>query len=106
MAGYKLIGKNFSTPDMVAKVTGRAKYAEDFRAEGMLFTKLLISPMPHARVRSLDATAARETPGVEAILVAEDLPEVEAPAPEAADEPSEPIDAQAPLEEPRPEPAP
>ena len=79
MAGYKLIGKNFSTPDMVAKVTGRAKYAEDFRAEGMLFTKLLISPMPHARVRSLDATAARATPGVEAILVAEDLPEVEAP---------------------------
>ena len=79
MADYKLIGKNFSTPDMVAKVTGRAKYAEDFRAEGMLFTKLLLSPMPHARVRSLDASAARATPGVEAILVAEDLSEVEAP---------------------------
>ena len=44
MADYKLIGKDYSTPDLVAKVTGRAKYAEDFRAEGMLFTKLLLSP--------------------------------------------------------------
>ena len=53
MADYKLIGKEYySTPDLVAKVTGRAKYAEDFRAEGMLFAKLLLSPMPHGRVRS------------------------------------------------------
>ena len=48
MADYKLIGKDFSTPDLVAKVTGRAKYAEDFRAEGMLFTKLFLSPMPRS----------------------------------------------------------
>ena len=47
---HKLIGKNYTTPDLVAKVTGKAKYAEDFRAEGMLFAKLLLSPMPHARV--------------------------------------------------------
>ena len=45
---YKLIGKNYATPDLVAKVTGRSKYAEDFRAEGMLFCKLLLSPLPHA----------------------------------------------------------
>ena len=75
MADYKLIGKNYSTPDMVAKVTGRAKYAEDFRAEGMLFTKLLSSPMPHARVRNLDISAALAMPGVEGILTAEDLGE-------------------------------
>ena len=43
---YKLIGKNYTTPDLYAKVTGRAKYAEDFRAEGMLFCKLLLSPCP------------------------------------------------------------
>ena len=55
MADYKLIGKDYATPDLVAKVTGRAKYAEDFRAEGMLFTKLLLSPMPHGRVRNLDS---------------------------------------------------
>ena len=77
---YKLIGKAYSTADLVAKVTGRAKYAEDFRAEGMLFAKLLVSPMPHARVRSLDASAALAMPGVEAILTADDLPEVDAPS--------------------------
>ncbi|MGA9305403.1 MAG: xanthine dehydrogenase family protein molybdopterin-binding subunit [Candidatus Sulfotelmatobacter sp.] len=73
-AGYKLIGKNYQTPDLYAKVTGQAKYAEDFRAEGMLFCKLLLSPMPHARVRRIRTTAALAMPGVKAILTANDLP--------------------------------
>ncbi|MGA2204823.1 MAG: molybdopterin cofactor-binding domain-containing protein [Terriglobales bacterium] len=73
-AGYKLIGKNYPTPDLYAKVTGQAKYAEDFRAEGMLFCKLLLSPMPHARVRRIHADAALRMPGVKAILTANDLP--------------------------------
>jgi xanthine dehydrogenase molybdenum-binding subunit len=76
MAG-KLVGRNYIPPDHVAKVTGRARYAEDFRADGMLFTKLLLSPMPHARVRSIDASAALAMPGVKAILTADDLPEFE-----------------------------
>ena len=33
---------HIGTPDLIAKVTGRAKYAEDYRADGMLFTKLLL----------------------------------------------------------------
>jgi CO/xanthine dehydrogenase Mo-binding subunit len=69
-----LVGRNYTTPDLIAKVTGRAKYAEDFRADGMLFCKLVVSPMPHARVRRLDATAARAMPGVKALLTADDLP--------------------------------
>ena len=72
----KHIGQNYTPPDHVAKVTGRARYAEDFRAEGMLFTKLLLSPMPHARVRSIDTSAALAMPGVKAILTAEDLPDL------------------------------
>ena len=64
MADYKLIGRNYTTTDLRAKVTGRAKYAEDFRAEGMVFLKLLLSPMPHARVRNVDASAALAMPGV------------------------------------------
>jgi xanthine dehydrogenase molybdenum-binding subunit len=71
---YKLIGKNYTTPDLYAKVTGRSKYAEDYRADGMLFCKLLLSPMPHARVRSIDARAALAMPGVKAILTADELP--------------------------------
>jgi CO/xanthine dehydrogenase Mo-binding subunit len=73
-ARYKLIGKNYQTPDLYAKVTGQAKYAEDFRAEGMLFCKLLLSPMPHARVKRIHADAALAMPGVKAILTANDLP--------------------------------
>jgi xanthine dehydrogenase molybdenum-binding subunit len=71
---HKLVGKNYTTPDLVAKVTGRAKYAEDYRADGMLFCKLLLSPMPHARVRSIDASAALAMPGVKAIITVDDLP--------------------------------
>ncbi len=41
---YDLLGKNFVPPDVHGKVTGKAKYAEDFRAEGMVFCKLLLSP--------------------------------------------------------------
>ena len=72
----KLVGTNYVTPDIVAKVTGRAKYAEDYRAEGMLFAKLLLSPMPHARVRGIDTRAALAMPGVKAILTADDLPDL------------------------------
>jgi len=70
----KLIGQNYSTPDLVAKVTGQAKYAEDYRVDGMLFCKLLLSPMPHARVKRLDASKALAMPGVKAILTADELP--------------------------------
>ncbi|MQA89127.1 MAG: molybdopterin-dependent oxidoreductase [Gemmatimonas sp.] len=77
MADYKLIGQSIAPQDLVAKVTGRAKYAEDFRAEGMLFAKLLASPMPHARVRAIDLSGALEVEGVVAVLTPEDLPEPE-----------------------------
>src|SRR5471030_1279985 len=74
MADNKLVGQNYTTPDLVAKVTGKAKYAEDYRIEGMLFAKLLVSPMPHARVKRLDTSAAMAMPGVKAILTADDMP--------------------------------
>src|SRR5471030_3404724 len=76
MADQKLIGQNYTPPHLIAKVTGRAKYAEDYRADGMLFTKLLLSPMPHARVRHIDTRAALAMPGVKAILTADDLPDL------------------------------
>src|SRR6185436_4355973 len=74
MAEQKLVGQNYLVPDLVAKVTGKSKYAEDFRAEGMIFAKLLLSPLPHARVKRLDTSAAMAMPGVKAIVTAEDLP--------------------------------
>jgi len=70
----KLFGQNYTTPDLVAKVTGKARYAEDFRVEGMLFAKLLVSPMPHAKVKRLDTSKALAIPGVKAIITDDDLP--------------------------------
>jgi xanthine dehydrogenase molybdenum-binding subunit len=72
--GYKLIGKDYSTNELVAKVTGQAKYAEDFRAEGMLFCRLVLSPMPHARVKRINAEKALKMPGVRGILTPDEVP--------------------------------
>ena len=74
MADKRLVGQNYETPDLRAKVTGRSKYAEDFRADGMLFAKLLLSPMPHARIRSIDTSAALAMNGVKAIVTVDDIP--------------------------------
>ena len=71
---FKLIGKDFIPHDVVAKVTGSAKYAEDFRAEGMVFCRLLTSPMPHARVKHIDATEALKMEGVLGMITADDIP--------------------------------
>src|SRR4029077_4657145 len=65
---------NYQTADLYPKVTGQAKYAEDYHADGMLFCKLLLSPLPHARVTHLDVQQALAIPGVKAILTAGELP--------------------------------
>ena len=93
-AKHKLFGQNYTTPDLVAKVTGKANYAEDWKADGMLFAKLLLSPMPHARVTRLDVSAALAMPGVKAILTADDLP-ARRPAPRSAKTSSRPRRANA-----------
>src|SRR5881398_3731412 len=74
MADKKLSGQTYTTPDLRAQVTGRSKYAEDSRAEGMLFANRLRSPLPNARILSIDTTAALAMPGVRAILTADDVP--------------------------------
>jgi CO/xanthine dehydrogenase Mo-binding subunit len=80
MAPTKLVGQIYSTPDLVAKVTGKARYAEDWRVEGMLFCKLLTSPYPHAKVTKLDTSKALAMPGVKAIITEDDLPKAAAGA--------------------------
>jgi CO/xanthine dehydrogenase Mo-binding subunit len=68
------VGESAERPDGVPKVKGEFLYASDLREEGMLFGHTLRSPHPHARIRSIDVTAARAMPGVRAVLVADDLP--------------------------------
>ena len=77
---YTLLGRNFVPPDVHAKVTGRARYAEDYRTDGMLFCRLLTSPLPHARVTKLDVSNALAMDGVIDVLTTQDVPSFEAPA--------------------------
>jgi len=62
--------------DGLDKVTGSGRYAADLTVTGMLHGAFRMSSHSHARVRSLDATAARALPGVHAIITAADVPEV------------------------------
>ncbi|MGI0155467.1 MAG: xanthine dehydrogenase family protein molybdopterin-binding subunit, partial [Thermoplasmata archaeon] len=71
---YRLLGGRIPYIEGPLKVTGRAEYADDIRRPGMLVARLLRSPWPHARLRSIDTTAARGFPGVFAVLTGEKYP--------------------------------
>ena len=68
----KQIGARIARHDGPAKATGAARYAYDMNPEGMLFAKMLQCPHGHARVISLDASAAEAMPGVAMVLVEKD----------------------------------
>ena len=67
-ADSAVLGKPTSRVDGPAKVTGRAKYTYDINRPGMLHGRILRSPHPHARLVSLDLSAAKAAPGVKAVL--------------------------------------
>ncbi len=58
-----------------AKVSGAAAYAADAARPGMLWAAFVASPVPHARIVSIDTQAAREMPGVHAVLTGTDIGE-------------------------------
>src|SRR3954471_11993356 len=55
------------------KVRGVARYAADATRPGMLWSAILYSPLAHARIVRVDASAARAMPGVHAVLTGDDL---------------------------------
>jgi xanthine dehydrogenase YagR molybdenum-binding subunit len=68
-ANLAVVGKPTPRVDGRAKVTGAARYTADVRLPGMLFSRMVTSPHPHARVRAIDASAAERAPGVKAVYV-------------------------------------
>lgn len=74
--GYKVIGSRPIRHDGVDKVTGRAKYGADVQLTGMLYGKVLRSPHPHAKLKSIDTSKAEALPGVKAVATAADLPQI------------------------------
>jgi 4-hydroxybenzoyl-CoA reductase alpha subunit len=71
---FGVIGKPLQKVDAVAKVTGRAIYADDMLLPRTLHCRILRSPHPHARILSIDTSAARRIPGVQAVITGADLP--------------------------------
>ena len=69
----KWIGKRTIRPDGLEKVTGRAAFGADFTQPGMLFGKVLRSPHPHARIKSINFAKALALPGVKAVMSGHDL---------------------------------
>jgi CO/xanthine dehydrogenase Mo-binding subunit len=71
---YRNVGKPVTRIEGAGKVTGETVYADDMQLPRMLHAKVLDSPYAHARIKSIDTTAARAHPGVEAVFTAADLP--------------------------------
>ncbi|MFP4345374.1 MAG: xanthine dehydrogenase family protein molybdopterin-binding subunit [Anaerolineales bacterium] len=74
MSELKYVGNAQSQAvDGLDKVMGRARYVGDLQIPGMLYAKILRSPLPHARLVALDVGPALEVPGVLAAITAEDF---------------------------------
>src|SRR5216110_1085759 len=73
-SAHRVIGKALRKVDAVAKVTGATRFADDLAFPRMLFCKLLRSTHPHAKIVSIDVTAAKQLDGVQAVLTGRDLP--------------------------------
>lgn len=65
---YQYIGKSFPVHDAVLKATGQLRYTDDIKLPQMLHAKVLFSKLPHARIVSLDTSAAEALPGVRAVI--------------------------------------
>src|SRR5690349_19935255 len=72
----KVVGTNPIKHDGIDKVTGRAKFGADLFLPGMLVGKILRSPHAHAKILSIDTSAAEKLPGVKAVVTRADFPEI------------------------------
>ena len=73
---FQQVGTRPVRPDGVDKVTGRAKFGADQKLPGMLYGRVLRSPHPHARIRSIDTSKAEALDGVKAVVTRDDFPDV------------------------------
>ncbi|MBZ5511537.1 MAG: molybdopterin-dependent oxidoreductase [Acidobacteriia bacterium] len=74
MSEFSTIGKPVAFVDAAEKTTGHGKYTDDLSVPGMLIGKILHSPHPHARIKSIDTSRARALPGVVAVVTGKDAP--------------------------------
>src|SRR5512135_1091084 len=70
---YAVAGTNAHRVDGIEKVTGKAVYAGDLQLPGMAHARILRSPVAHAKLVKVDASRAKELPGVIATLTRDDI---------------------------------
>jgi CO/xanthine dehydrogenase Mo-binding subunit len=75
-AALTVVGRPYPRVEGAEKVTGRAHYAYDIHLPGQLYARVLRSPLPHARIRRIDASRAEALPGVRAVLSSTNAPEI------------------------------
>ncbi len=73
---YKTIGKSLPRIEGVGKVTGETRFAADLRFDGLLWAKVLRSPIPHGRIVKVDTSKARVVSGVHAIITGADVTDI------------------------------
>lgn len=73
--GYSA-GKAIPRTESKLKVDGESVYLEDIHLGGMLYGKILRSPLPHARILNIDTKPAERLPGVKAVITAKDTPRI------------------------------
>lgn len=73
---HSIIGTSVKRTDLLAKVTGDAKYVADMNMPGLLFGKTKRCNVAHARIKRIDVSKARALPGVKAVLTHENVPRV------------------------------
>jgi len=73
---WKRVGKPEPKVDAVKLVQGKPAFAADFEKRGLLYAKVLRSPLAHALIKRIDASKARALPGVAAVLTWQDIPRV------------------------------
>lgn len=76
MTGYSHIGTEQPRPEAADKVGGKALYVSDISRPGMLYGKIKFSDHAHARINSIDTTAALALPGVRVVITGEDVPDL------------------------------
>src|SRR3954468_17695483 len=64
----RLIGTSIPRVDGLLKASGKAKYPSDMAPEGTLFAVMLYSPHAHAKIKTLDISAAQSMPGVKGVV--------------------------------------
>lgn len=76
---FRVVGKSVASIDAKEKITGTAKFAGDIQLPGMLYAKILGCPYPHARIKNIDVSEAKNINGIHEILTYKNCPKTRLP---------------------------